>query len=452
MLGQADAPLPAWAVDPLPSLGQGPHDMGENPAEIALMISGRCNLSCAYCYLDGERAQGAIRWDTLVAALAPVLDGEPPKLTIELTGGEPLLAAGLLERAVGFVEERRRSGTKVEFSLTTNGTLLTPAILAFLFAHGFAIRISFDGVPAAQDLRGKGTFAVLDRLLDRLRSDFPRELRERVMVGMTLVAATIPQLSASVAYLVGKGAGRIGIGPRLTHDPDWTAASRHLLEAQVEEVVRSSVENWRRTGDVPVGFLGRPPLRDREAPVGEFLCGAPVGDSFCVGPDGRAFACPMLAESLAPLPPLALRAARATDLGPVDGAGFRRRLAALPRRAWAAGMFTDLRGKRSSYGRCAGCRFVADCHVCPASICHIPGNRDPGLVPDFVCAFNQVTLAARERLDELTGGELSEEWYRSVRLALRRVETALRRSTSTGRSERGGRRSQRPRLAPDRSG
>jgi sulfatase maturation enzyme AslB (radical SAM superfamily) len=405
-------------------------------AELALLLTTRCNLSCEYCYLDRGRDDGAMRWLTVAASLGLLLDARPARLAIEFTGGEPLLAPDLLVRAVEFVERRRHPATALKLTLTTNGTLLTPARLSFLFAHGFAIRLSWDGVAPAQDLRGRGTFAALDRLLDRLRREFPEELAERVTVGMTLAAAAIPRLAASVRYFLDHNVGAISIGPRLTHDPDWKASSRGELEAQVEEIVALSVAHWRRTGAVPVSFLARPPLRDREAPAGDFLCGAPSATSFCVGPDGRVFACPLFEPSLVTLPPLARAAARALALGAIDDPRLARRLAGLPRRASGSRIFTAKSAKRSSYGACAECRFVADCHVCPASICHIPGNRDPDLVPDFTCAFNQVTLAARERFDNLTAGATTEAWYGEVEAALGKLEAALSAARPAGTRRR----------------
>jgi sulfatase maturation enzyme AslB (radical SAM superfamily) len=412
-------------------------------AEVILLLSGRCNLSCAYCYQDCNQKYGAMSWDTITTALKAAFSLAQEELDVEFTGGEPLLEVDLLKRAVEFVEEHSDRDTKVEFGLTTNGTLLTRPLLVWLFNHGIKIHLSFDGISAVQDMRGPGTFALLDRLLDSLRAGFPAQFKDSVTVGVTLSAAAIPGLAASIRYLVGKGVARIGIGPRLTWDPDWSARSRDDLKAQVDEILELSVEHWRRTGEVPVGFLARPPLRDRDAPVGDFLCGAPAGFALGVAPDGQALACPLFVDSLATLPPLATRASPLLGLGHVGDPTMLRRLASLPDRARNLRIFTDKRAKRSSYGACADCRLAADCRVCPASICHIPGNLDPDLVPDFICAFNQVTLEARERFDEMTGGERSAAWYADVRKALRKLGDAIEASSTGARRTPPGRGRQR---------
>ncbi len=418
--------------------------MALSRTEVVLLLSGRCNLACAYCYQDRRQVRRAMNWETLRTSTEAALASGREEVAIEFTGGEPLLEVALLQRAVRFLERHRARDTDVSFSLTTNGTMLTPRLASWLFAHRFRIRLSADGISAVQGLRGSGAFKALDRVFDFLRADFARQFRERVTVNATLVAAAIPGLAAGVRYLVEKGVAGIGVGPRITWDPEWSLRCRDVLQEQVDEVLEFSVEHWRRTGEVPVGFLARPPLRDPGAPVADFLCSAPAGTGFCVDPDGRAVACPLFAVSLGKLPALAEDAANALDLGFVTDPAFIDRLDSLPETARRRRVFTGKRTKRSSYGGCADCRFVADCRVCPASICHIPGNHDPDLVPDFVCAFNQVTLAARERFDEMTGGERDAAWYAKVRETLRQLGEAIEENDARAECGRMRRRREAP--------
>jgi sulfatase maturation enzyme AslB (radical SAM superfamily) len=401
------------------------------------MLSGRCNMACAYCYQDRRQVRGSIGWDSVRAALDTVLDWGSEEVGVEFSGGEPLLEPDLVRRAVEYVEEHRADRT-VSYTLSTNGTLLTRELLDYALGHRFRIRLSFDGVPAAQDLRSSGTFAVLDRLLDLMRNEYPTYFRDSVNVGITLLASTIPHLAESVRYFIAKGVADIGVSPRSNWDPDWRAASRAELQAQVGEILQLSLDHWRNVGLVPVEFLSGAPVRDPGGADGELMCGAVEGRAIAVDPDGRAWACPLFAASLRSLPPLAAKVSRAFALGDVGAPALAKRLRQLPIRGRALRIFTDKRGKRSSYGACADCRFVADCHVCPASICYIPGNRDPDLIPDFQCAFNQVTLAARERFDDMTEGQASAGWYGDVRAALRELGAAIKASSiETGKTRSG---------------
>ena len=391
------------------------------------MLSGRCNLACSYCYQESRRVRDSIKWSSVQAALDSAVAQAPDELFVEFSGGEPLLEPGLLRRAVDYIE-RRRGRRNVSFLLTTNGALLTVELLDFLVEHAFQIRLSFDGVPPVQDLRSRGTFAVLDRLLDLLRREYPSYSNKNLSVGMTLLASTIPHLADSVRYFMSIGVPDIGIAPRSTWEPDWNDARKDELQAQVETIVELSMEYWHRSGLVPVEFLSGVPLRDSSAPPANFLCSSVRGEAMDVDPDGQAWACPLFADSLRTLPPLAVEASRVMALGDVADPALLERLNRLPARARALRVFSHKRAKHSSYGACADCRFLVDCFICPAAICDIPGNKDPDRVPDFICAYNQVTLAARERFDGMTGGQRSAEWYREMRAALGRLETTLRKS------------------------
>jgi len=150
-----------------------------------------------------------------------VVGSENPRVEVLFLGGEPLLEFPLIRRAVEHVRATRAPGKTVSFSIVTNGTLLGRGEAEFLAAHDFETHLSFDGVPAAQALRGPRTFPVLDALVDRLARDHPRFARERLNVALTLTPATVRHLSASIAYFLRKGVARISVSPTVTHDPDW---------------------------------------------------------------------------------------------------------------------------------------------------------------------------------------------------------------------------------------
>jgi len=349
-------------------------------------------------------------WRSARAGLDAALSSRADGVAVEFSGGEPLIEVRMLRRAVEYVDAALPPGAKAAYSVTTNGTLLSDPVADDLLARGFTIRISCDGVAAAQRLRGEGTFEVVDALLDRLRRRNPGPFARQVRAVMTLLGATVPHLADGVRYLIAKGVAAIDVGPCLTQDPGWRPSRRDELERQLGEVVEASLDHWRATGRIPVSFLAGAPPRGAVAPVDRFLCGAPLGSALCVDPGGRAWACPMFASSMLPLRLLAAQASRALDLGVVGSPAFERRLASLPERAGRLRLFTGRLAKRSSYGACADCRFVSDCRVCPAAISHGPAGDDPDRISDGFCAFRMATLAARERFEALTRGGASAAW------------------------------------------
>ena len=54
----------------------------------------------------------------------------------------------LLKKVVDYATEKAdNEGRAVDFSLTTNATLLTPAIIEFLAEHRIGVTVSMDGPP-----------------------------------------------------------------------------------------------------------------------------------------------------------------------------------------------------------------------------------------------------------------------------------------------------------------
>ena len=129
----------------------------------------------------------------------------------------------------------------------------------------------------------------------------------------------------------------------------------------------------------------------------DVLCHAGCTDRLTVDVDGRVFGCVLLAESYQEPPdgPLGSTLAK-LGLGSVDSPELEQRLSAFPADVRTATVFDRKLHKHSTYGRCAECRFVGACGICPVAIAHIPGNTDPHRVSDLQCAFNRVLLSCLE--------------------------------------------------------
>lgn len=369
---------------------------------LEVILTAGCNLRCQYCYQNEKKAR-RMEWETLSAALDLLLASRRRRLTLIFLGGEPLLEFPLVRRAVDHVRANRRPGRRVRYYLITNGTLLGDEETRFLVRNRFDLQLSFDGVPQAQALRGGRTFEVLDRLLDRLREEHPSYFRDHLKIAMTLTAATVPHLADSIAYFLRKGVAEVELTPVATHDPLWRRERIEELDHQFSRVFALSLRHYRRTGEVPfVLFRRGSGEAGFHAPEGSAMCGAPSGRTLAVDVDGQVQGCAVFVESYQSFPsPFLSQRVAAMRMGDLRAADFPERLRGYPEAARETGIFHGKENKRSSYGRCAECRFLATCAICPASIGHIPGNSDPDLIPDFPCAYNLVALAYRERFPVL---------------------------------------------------
>jgi hypothetical protein len=114
--------------------------------------------------------------------------------------------------------------------------------------------------------------------------------------------------------------------------------------------------------------------------------------------DGQVYGCVAFAESYQRFPTPMLRDRLANlRMGDVRAPDLGECLAAYQAAARATDILTVKEEKYSSYGRCADCRFLSSCAICPVSIGQQPGNGDPRRVPDFPCAFTRTALAYRAR-------------------------------------------------------
>jgi sulfatase maturation enzyme AslB (radical SAM superfamily) len=364
---------------------------------LSVILTAGCNLRCGYCYQNTKNAR-RMEWETLRASADLVLASRQRDVRLLFIGGEPLLEFPMIRRAVAYVEERRPPTLRVHYNMITNGILLGEEQAAFLAEHDFEVQLSFDGVPAAQDLRGKGTFAVLDRLLDRLRVDHPRFFSRNLTVGMTLTAATVPSLAESVQYFLEKGVPQIALSPSVTHQPDWRTESMAQLDREYARIFDASVAHFERTGEVPFLLFRSTREPSVHEPAGLGMCGVGQGETPAVDVDGEVHGCVMFAESYQVFPTRMLKTRlEAMKMGNLRGPDLAAGFKAYPRAARAARIFDDKQDKYSSYGRCGECRFLSSCAVCPVSIGHQPGNEDPRRVPDFLCAYNLVSLEYRDR-------------------------------------------------------
>ncbi len=371
---------------------------GTEIASLCLLVTTRCNLSCSYCCLR-RRPPREMDWPTLRRAIDWAVDSGSPNLEIAFSGGEPLLALPSIRRAVAYGMRRRGRRFPFRYALLTNGTLLREKTIAFLAAHRFDVQLSHDGVPAAQSLRGAGSFRVLDHLLDRLRADHPYFFRRHLSVALTVVPGTVPFLADSVAYLFRKRIAEISITPALSGLRRWPPDRLPELKAQFDRIRAACRAQFRRGGRIPVRNLrgGRPAARrpTRARP----MCGVAGRLAPAIDVDGGVYGCAMLVRpSLSGLRPWLSGELRRLCLGTILDPDLADRSDEFREKVRCSRFISSRAGKYSTYGRCASCPAAEECLICPVSIGLQPGNEDPDRIADFNCAFSRVVWAARRRL------------------------------------------------------
>jgi uncharacterized protein len=159
---------------------------------VVLNVNTGCNLACTYCFKEdlAPVASGAkMDLATAQAAIELLLRESPGRdhYNVVFFGGEPLTHFPLLEALVDWAEARiRGAGAHVDFSLTTNATLLTPRIVDWLEAHRVGVAVSLDGPRAVHDRHrvtrgGQGSYRAVEPRVRLLRERYrARPLGARV--------------------------------------------------------------------------------------------------------------------------------------------------------------------------------------------------------------------------------------------------------------------------------
>ena len=118
-------------------------------AALTLMISQECNMKCGYCYGDGGeyKNRGKMSVETSHKAIDYLVkNSKDTKLAIAFLGGEPLMNFDLIKDVLQYCKiKTQETGKTFSYTITTNGTLLTPEIEDFLISNQIKTQISIDG-------------------------------------------------------------------------------------------------------------------------------------------------------------------------------------------------------------------------------------------------------------------------------------------------------------------
>ncbi len=138
-----------------------------------LHITNACNLNCSYCYINKTRetmddatARAAI--DTAIrSALLHGYRG----VALKYAGGEPTLNMPLIERTHSYaLEQAAATGLALQGALLSNGTTITPQMVATLQRLHLSLTISLDGLDDHTNmqrtrLNGRSSLAATQRAI-----------------------------------------------------------------------------------------------------------------------------------------------------------------------------------------------------------------------------------------------------------------------------------------------
>lgn len=273
---------------------------------LSLAISQKCNLGCTYCYADGGSFGALPKQMSLETALAAVdllfkdvMSGERVNLTF--LGGEPMSNRAVVCAATRHADLRaRETGAKLNLSITTNGTLLTPEDGEFFEEHGFSVTISLDGIGKSHDAQrafknGRGSY---DRIIERTRPLLASQRKMQVSARVTVTPQNL-DLPAVLEHFIELGFHSVGFSPMLSSPTGQGEMQGTDLLVMLDQMIAAGQEFERKVvAGVRYPFLNmvnamREIHRGTHRP---YPCGAGAG-YMGVSADGYLSACHRFVEN-----------------------------------------------------------------------------------------------------------------------------------------------------------
>jgi len=168
--------------------------------------------------------------------------GKDRMVDITFWGGEPLIRWEMLKNVASYAKGVGRNlGIPVQFSGTTNGTLLTPDKFDFLDSIGCKFLVSLDGTKETHDLyrKFKNGESSHEIIVENLKAALERWKDYRPRMG--LLAERVDHFFEDVKFLFDLGCQHVIFSP--IYEGDWTDTKWDVFVEQGKKLVDYIVES-----------------------------------------------------------------------------------------------------------------------------------------------------------------------------------------------------------------
>ncbi|MCB2173939.1 SPASM domain-containing protein [bacterium] len=341
---------------------------------LELVVTEACNLACDYCFC-GPKRQAMMTPEVGQRAIDFLLRQSGSASTVYVTffGGEPLLAMETIISVTLYgTAAAERAGKTIQWSMTSNGTLLSQAILEFCRDRRIKLLLSIDGDQATHDRHrlspdGTSAYGALTRWLPQVKACLPW-----LGARMTITPDHAERSFANVHHLIELGFNQLLIAP--AECPGWST------EAQDEfrRGMCAAADYYFAVGrekKLKIERFDLPAAGDKSAAAGRRGCRAGK-TSVAVAPDGTLFPCSKFIKADSPRPPF--------TLGTLErGIANNKRLEQLRQTPWRAS--------------CLRCDYLFRCSGgCLATNYHATGS--PARTSRDECVLKRMELAVDDQI------------------------------------------------------
>ncbi len=268
---------------------------------LCLHIAHDCNLKCEYCfaeegeYKQGSKARGMMTAEVGKKALDLLIkeSGKRRNLEVDFFGGEPLMNMDVVKEIVDYGRElEKKTGKIFRFTMTTNGTLITPEIEDYLVENMYNIVLSIDGRKEVNDrmrydYAGKGTY---DKIIEKYKRIADKRNQNNYYIRGTFTRNNL-DFAEDVKHFAELGFKQISIEPVVTDlDRPYSLREQDIpaIYDEYEKLAKYIINerekgNWFNFFHYMLDLTGGPCLIKRVvgcAAGSEYLAVTPTGDLY----------------------------------------------------------------------------------------------------------------------------------------------------------------------------
>jgi radical SAM protein with 4Fe4S-binding SPASM domain len=200
-------------------------------------ITDRCNLRCAHCYQESFDSSSERPLEELLAMAEAIFSSLPDRsVSINLTGGEPLLYPGL-----GSIIGKLESYPNLkELNVITNATVVTEQVLGMLLSmkKPCVVKVSVESADEAVNdrVRGEGNLALVSKNIGIMI-----EAGLRTVVMMTLGMHNVRTIGQTVGWARSAGVDGVIFERFVPMGKGWKMSGEVLTREGWNEAVRGII-------------------------------------------------------------------------------------------------------------------------------------------------------------------------------------------------------------------
>ena len=218
-----------------------------------IYMTKKCNFNCSYCFVNRENLDSIVAFTDIVQFIEKRGKKE---IQIRFFGGEPLIKIDEVRKWVIGFEKMREKGYSFSYGIVTNGSLLSPEIIDFLYEFKFIVIISHELNDELQQKNRAASLELQLTILKNIQYLSKTKLANRTTVRCMLDPNSPSSLLKQYQYAVELGIRGVQFDiPHVKDDSDhiYSQDSINRLKKQIEEL---TIFYWEKIEERDYRYLG----------------------------------------------------------------------------------------------------------------------------------------------------------------------------------------------------